>query len=41
MAGNMKSSKTGATQASAAELYDFLRRVRAPCRPRAPLTPVG
>ena len=30
MAKDMKSSKTGATQASAAELYDFLRRVPAP-----------
>ena len=39
MAGNMKSSKTGATQASAAELYDFLRRVRAARRPRGPLNP--
>ncbi|KAK9846594.1 hypothetical protein WJX81_007347 [Elliptochloris bilobata] len=29
MAKDMKSSKTGATQSSAAELYDFLRRVRA------------
>ena len=29
MAKDMKSNKTGATQASAAELYDFLRRVRA------------
>ena len=28
MAKNMKSSKTGATQASAAELYDFMKRVR-------------
>ena len=30
MAKNMKSSKTGATQASAAELYDFMKRVGAP-----------
>ena len=28
MAKNMKSNKTGATQASASELYDFMKRVR-------------
>ena len=32
MAKDMKSNMTGATQASAAELYDFLRRVRACAR---------
>ena len=28
MAKNMKTNKTGATQASASELYDFMKRVR-------------
>ena len=28
MAKNMKSNRTGATQASASELYDFMKRVR-------------
>ena len=30
MAKNMKSNRTGETQASASELYDFMKRVR-PC----------
>ena len=28
MAKNMKSNRTGETQASASELYDFMKRVR-------------
>ena len=35
MAKNMKTNKTGATQASASELYDFMKRVSShghPCR---------
>ena len=31
MAKDMRTSKTGATQASAADLYQFMKRVRAIC----------
>ena len=39
MAKNMKSNKTGATQASASELYDFMKRVcgQHPCYPDQPI----